>query len=91
MDDLRAAEHNYHTAAYHLLAYRDSAAEARDVGAEMEAAAAAAAAKGGSAANANGKTEDAARASGGQSAQRARGGRTRSGVRLPRSTRRGDE
>ena len=62
VDDLRAAEHNYHTAAYHLLAYRDSAAEARDVGAEMEAAAAAAAAKGGSAANANGKTEDAARA-----------------------------
>ena len=53
VEDLRAAEHNYHTAAYHLLAYRDSAAEARDVSAEREAAAAAAAAKGGSAANAN--------------------------------------
>ena len=40
VEHLRAADHNYYTAAYHLLAYRDSAAAGRDVNFEVEAAAA---------------------------------------------------
>lgn len=49
-EHLRHADHNYYTAAYHLLAYRDAAAVAKDIGADKEAASAAAAAAGGSAA-----------------------------------------
>lgn len=40
VEHLRAADHNYYTAAYHLLAYRDTAAAGRDVNFEVEAAAA---------------------------------------------------
>ena len=40
VEHLRAADHNYYTAAYHLLAYRDTAAAGADVNFETEAAAA---------------------------------------------------
>ena len=40
VEHLRAADHNYYTAAYHLLAYRDTAAAGKDVNFEVEAAAA---------------------------------------------------
>ena len=45
VEHLRAADHNYYTAAYHLLAYRDTAAAGADVNFETEAAAAKKAAK----------------------------------------------